>query len=643
MTAPVTLASYYIVDSTIDVTIAAAHALGGDNPTGNNNVTIQLGSNTCNASTGMSSPITEVTASLGTPKSFKLDNSYNTGSNMRFCYRYNGDNAAYNASPWVSSSAFLVRNTFTTLTITAQPTAGGTTLLNTGTASITVNVANGEGGNAPTAGDINFKLGYGTCSASSGMTTNTIGTITDGSLSGSSSLTKTVQLSDDHVIGQDIKFCVRYEGHGNYGASDWVESEAFRVKTQPTIPAVSTVEVVLSPDKNDYTTFSVTVSGAITPASTNLTLVDANNTVICPAQTTNYNCTVDSISDTVFTYRIASNLPGTLSLTPKYAEDAKNKSATGTAFTVDSRYEITWSIQTSSYTRNLTTPNPNFLTFSSYENVTAYDGADEEMVTFLKAAFSITNYSTYDNATFGLTPKVMKVIGGVDGSPLSTEYAGCSPITAQGVINCSETKVDDANTAGLRIILEPSSSTSSYYKASQLSSNYVSVNILANVIENPKNSIYNTVNNCYQTDGVRYFTITGYTEQALLASQDFENGNLQFQLECVYMSTDDWCYDFYKGMNDDSAHWTDSSQDCSDQTDYSITTSNMEVAFTPVSGVPGLYQFVITLKNDSFGGCPGRGGYIEEKAHLRFYFETGNSDYETFEATTTKESNDSCN
>ncbi len=643
MTAPVSLASYYIVDATIDVTIAATHALGGDNPTGNNNVTIQIGSNTCDTSTGMSSYIDTVTASLGTAKTITLGKNFNTGSNMRLCYRYNGDSAAYNASPWVSSSDFLVRNTFTELTITAQPTAGGTTLLNTGTASITVNVANGEGGTAPTNGDINFKLGYGTCSASTGMTTNIIGTITDSTLSGSSSLTKMVTLSDDHVVGQDIKFCVRYEGHGNFGASDWVESEAFRVKTQPTIPTVSTVEVILSPDKDDYTSFSVTLDGAIDPAVANLTLVDANNTVICPAETTNYDCKYDQLTDNTFTYLIASNLPGTISLTPKYAEDAKNKAATGTAFTVDSRYEITWTQQTTSYTRNLSTLNPDFLTFSSYEKVTSFDNADEEMVTFLKAIFSITNYSTYDNAVFGLTPKVMKVIGGVDGSYLTTDYAGCAPITAQSVVNCSETKVDDSNTAGLRIILEPSASTSSYYKTSQLSSSFVSVNILANVIETPTDTAYNPVNNCYQLEGVRYFTITGYTEQSLLASQDFENGNLQFQLECIYTAADDYCYDFYKGLSDGSAHWTDSSQECEDKTDYSIQDSNMEVAFTPVDGVAGLYQFVITLKNDSFGGCPDRGAIIQSGAHLRFYLETGNSDYETFEVTTTKSTNNSCN
>jgi hypothetical protein len=635
MASPASLASYYIVGATLDVTIDAVHAAGGDDPSGTNNVTIQLGSGTCNASTGMSAPIAEVTTSLDTPRTFNLGSSYNTGSEMRFCYRYNGDgaNGAYNASAWAASSAFLVRNTMVNLTVTTQPTAALTV---GGSASVTVAVVNGESGANPTSGDIEFKLGSGTCNSSSGMTTGVIGTIPNGTLTGGNSLTKTVTLTNDHAIGADIRFCMRYAGSGSYGASSWVASTAFRVKAQPAIGAVSpaTVAVVLSPNMDDYTEFTFPISNGVSLAPAQITVVDGSNTVICQGgaagntiTTTNYKCQYVSVTSGTYKFQIASKLPGTITLTPKYTADERNLAATGTAFTVDARYEVTWVNQPA-----LSNGIP--LTWIAVEQADTL----ASMVTGISAKFSITNYSGYDNGVFELTPRVMKIINSVDQGLFSTTLSGCV-INADFSVGCAEAKIDDSQTTAIRLVLQPSTGKAAYYTTSQLSSGYHTISVTANVLQydgSPRLSF-----DCPEegTDpAIRYFTITGLTDQQLPSAIDFSKGDFQLQLECVYEAAEDWCYDFFSGSGS-PVRWTDAGEECKDEANY----SNVPLTVQWLGIVEGLNQFKLTIKDNSFTGCAGRGGIIQTDIYARFYYGTGGSDYQTFEFVVSDDTNDRCN
>jgi hypothetical protein len=288
----------------------------------------------------------------------------------------------------------------------------------------------------------------------------------------------------------------------------------------------------------------------------------------------------------------------------------------------------------------MTTANTTFLTFSGYENVTAYDLSGEYMVTFLKADFGITNYSTYDNALFELTPRIMKVINGVESGLIATASANCS-ITSNFHITCIETKVDDANTSQLKMVLEPASAKTSHYVTAQLSSTPKNATVTANIIETPIDTAYSLGIDCPKdpADGYRYFEITGYTEQKIEGALGLDKGTFEVQLECVYMEAEDWCYYFYSGAND-PGYFTDSTGGCTGQANY----NNLGMGITwENTAVTGLYKFTIAVgKDTTFGGCAGRGGIIEERAHLRFHFNQASSDYEIFEFVITKEANDAC-
>ncbi|NMB88141.1 MAG: hypothetical protein GYA17_07260, partial [Chloroflexi bacterium] len=340
----------YSVGETYELTVLAAHSSGGSAPT-SGTVTAKLGTGACSSVSGMTSGVTDTfTGTLNVPTVIKFEARHlATGAALRFCYRYEG-NGSYEASAWYpSSNDFMVTAAATTASIAVQPEAeyalGGAGY------AITVNATRSDGGGTPTNGGVTIQLGSGTCNPTTGMSSGALSTYT-----GVVGSPKTITFDSSHVIGQDVKFCVRYDGDGDtFGASPYVSSSALRVKAAPTWSTTSALSFVASQTLGSlYSQVSLTLNNAITPDWHNVRLVltSAEATVMCPSDTANFKCVFDheSTSDvsTTYVYSIGATSATSWAVKAVYNADEYNRVTNGAEFSLQSQYSVSMGTTSSS-------------------------------------------------------------------------------------------------------------------------------------------------------------------------------------------------------------------------------------------------------------------------------------------------------
>lgn len=109
--------STYQVGGKYNITVNASRS-GGSGTVSSGNVTIKLGTGTCNATDGMTSGVLSTwTNTVGAVKEIEFTYLHVKGQDIRFCARYDGNNGNLNASAWESSNALRVK---------AVPTWSGT-------------------------------------------------------------------------------------------------------------------------------------------------------------------------------------------------------------------------------------------------------------------------------------------------------------------------------------------------------------------------------------------------------------------------------------------------------------------------------------------------------------------------------------
>ncbi len=401
--------STYEVESTYSFRINVAHSTSGETAPTSGKVTAQLGTGGCSETTGMESGLIETSSvEIGTTQSITFNTTSHKGKTLRVCYRYDGDGSHYLASKYGSTGAFTVTAQSTSVTIGAQPDS----VYQVGEKySITVNATRSGGSGTVAAGVVAIQIGTGACNASTGFAspisawTSTVG------------VAREITFLYDHVKGQDVRFCVRYNGNdSDLDPSDWVASNALRVQAVPTWSAAANVEVVASENRTVMTDFSVVLNNGYSPLQSHVQVVlnDEGSTLVCPSPTsdTEKACSLKSAvtstdgKTSTYTFQFASNTAKTWTVKPRYVPslsttdvDANNVAATGGTFTITSRYSISLSAVSSSAGCNGCSSSV-LWAYTPKELATG-----EVMSTGLNANLTVANFSNFNFETAGFSPQ----------------------------------------------------------------------------------------------------------------------------------------------------------------------------------------------------------------------------------------------
>ncbi len=437
----------YPIGGTYSFTINPALS-GGTLPT-SGTVTAILGTGPCTTSDGMTTGVLNTySANLGTAQTITFTHDQVTGSNnLVLCYRYDGDGKSYAASNYSASKAFQVTAAGTTASIAVQPDTDGYQVGEKYSITVTATRSGSTGAN-PTSGTVTIQLGSGNCIATTGMDGGILNTYTP-----TVGNAQSVTFATTHVVGKDLRFCVRYDGDGdNFNPSGYISSTAFRVKAVPTWGSLAQVDFAASQNKDVTKQFSVTLNNgyslAGSPNKVTLALASDTSTVVCPATTSEISCQQSGSpttngTATTFTFTVAANTAKKWSIVPLYAGDANNVANTGTtAFTLRSYYNIQMgsSVSATVGCPSCTDDNQYLYAYTPIETSTA-----DVMQTDLATTFNISNFTVFDYTSLGLS--ALTVAKKANGDTVTVDPASSTcTITngsSAGKISCPGAKVTD--------------------------------------------------------------------------------------------------------------------------------------------------------------------------------------------------------
>lgn len=578
----------YNTSQDLTLTVSAAHSIAGGTapPSANNDVTIQLGVNTCDPATGMATPLISYNATSGSAKTIDLTNSHITGQNLRFCFYYEGS-TNYNASPWVASDAFLVK---ATPTLTVNPTtvniyasAGMDDFT-----EFTVTVSNGVNISASNVRVINTVDQSVICPAvTSSITCNqksAVGNVITYEIAANTSLNLTAQAT--------------YTADASNFAATSSNFSIATVKATPTLAvAPASVSITASENKTVTTNFTVTLTGGVNTSVSNVRIINtADDSVICPATTTDITCTQGTPSGDEIPYTIAANTALSLTAKAEYTEDLSNNEATSSNFTITSAYQVSMgSVSVSQGTGDIGSTDP-FVPPAADAYLWAYSSfeadAGDKMTTDVSGSFSFANFTGLANYnTYGLSASVVAIDS--NGNTLAqAATSGTCTISAAGNISCLGVKVLHSTTKNFKLLLTPG--TPSNFTGT-LESTSATVHTIQNIIEDTvgeTNKITLEDGGCSGTKQV--FNVSGYAAGNGDPTQTLTPSDFILFLAC------------------------EKDNDGNDDYDDTFMYSSANSAFSSDMGwdgsVPNAFSFQITPNSSYAGvsGCP----YQVEKVKL---------------------------
>lgn len=598
----------YQVASTYTFLVNVAHATSGGPAPTSGKVTAILGTGSCSATDGMKTGVVNTsTVDLGTSHSFTFENSQ-LNKTLTVCYRYDGDNSHYSASNYVATPAFTIIAQSTTASIATQPNAS---YLVGETYSITVTATRSSGTSTVTQGDTTIQLGTGVCDAANGMTsgilnswTNTVGAA------------RNIVFSQNHVQGQDLRFCVRYNGNGtDLSPSSWVASNAVRVRAVPTWSATANVEVAASQNRDVATSFSVVLNNAYSPIQSHVQVVlnDANSTVLCPSSPTDTEkvCSLTGATTsadgkaTTYTFSFATNIANTWTASPRYLSslsstdvDPNNTDATGSTFTIHSYYDI--SIAGVSTTVGSASGSNALYAYTDKEQSTG-----DTMSTTLSTTVTVANFTNFDFTT-GLRAVASAEQEGTGDLPLDPTSGPCSITNTSsagvqvGAVSCPLIRVSNSVIDRFRITLIPDNS--SLFGTNLSSMTESKLIIIQNVIEQPSDAAYSIkVENglCGGADlKQQIYNISGYAAGTGNPAIPLLASDFTFMLTC-------------ENSDDGDANWDDTFV-------YSSANSTFSQLTWDTSVTPPKFSFVLKGNSGSTGysGCTRNADGVRFDLHI---------------------------
>jgi hypothetical protein len=566
-------------------------------------------------------PLSVGSAGLATSAAYTFPDTLN--GTYVFCAHYTGDTNYAPSSPYWRSSSFSIakRDTIVSGLSPTPPSVGfvvGTSY------TFSAVVADNEGGTnppTPTGGTVDLYLVSSSVTTYAGCTTTTsLGSIavTNGAASGA------ITFTDSEVTGNQYKICYRYSGAGQHGQSPFVlYNNAFLVKRQPLVTTVpSTTNIVAVEDATvtaNQTSLTVVLKNIKDIDSSKLKLLDSSNNTVCVgnADTTSsghYLCKQPTLTASnsggfdyiTATWKIAFNDAESLSLTPHFEGDTKNLSVDGTAFTVRSRYSLTWIANTMAWTPVASTTLVAYLA-----------GEPDTMTTTFEGVFKFDKFTNHTYTTSDFTGAV--VLG--SGESGSIDPAGtCTLETIVGnatygngiKVTCTGVGLTDARDDTVDLQVTPTG-TAGDYTGDSTSPDIANIDVKGNVVETdggPKVRL-----GC-DGDYVK-FHVTG---SATVASTDFAESmkNIWVVLGCERNNNDDNSWNIFHPALTYTFRWPNgnvttftipSTADVSNST-YDPSTGNFSVDITANSNATG----------DNGSPNPGGCGWNANKLRIGLYY-----------------------
>jgi hypothetical protein len=561
-------ASTYQVDGTYSFQISAAHATaGGAAPTGGK-VTAILGTGPCSSTNGMTSgQVSTSTVDLGTSQSFTFA-SAQQNKTLTVCYRYDGDSSHYAASNYTATSSFTITSQSTTASIATQPDS--TTPYEVGdTFAITVNAVRTSNSSSINTGNVSIQLGTGNCTSTSGMIAGVIST-----WSNTVGSPRTVTFALSHVVGQNLRFCVRYDGDsGTLSASPWVASNDLRVMAVPNWSSTAAVEFAASQTQNVKGSISVTLNNAYHPISSHVQIVlnDTDHTVLCPTASgdTQKTCTLKSASSTdggtttTYVFDISTNTAQTWTAMPRYLNtlgtsdvDSNNATALGTTFTIKSVYQLTVGQVNSS--EGCSTCSGLLLGYTPYEV-----NSSDIMMTNLTSTLTVANFTSFDFTSAGLSAAVTGLGSGGSAISVDPSSGGCTITnstnaagTQVGLISCPSIRVTNSMVSNFQVTVTPTNPSA--YPTALNSTVTGGINVYQNIIEESTGGTYDIRVNNGGCDGKQQiFEIVGYAAGTGDTSQVLKPEDFVFYLACEKDNDGDSDWDYFYTYDKDSATFSE--------------------------------------------------------------------------------------
>lgn len=481
--------STYQIGDVYGFQISAAHAVSGGTAPTSGKVTAILGTGTCSATQGMTSGVLSTsTVDLGTSQSFTFESNHR-GRTMIVCYRYEGDSTHYLASDYSATSTFTVTSQATSVSIATQPNSTVPYLVG-GSYAITVNAVRTSDNSAITVGNVSIQLGTGQCNANNGMTSGLIS-----NWSNTVGAAQNVEFTIDHVTGQDLRFCVRYDGNGTtLAASQWLASNTLRVKAVPTWNATTSLQVDASETKDVTVDIAVVLRNAYQPESSHVRILlnDETGTIVCPSPATDTTraCSLASTDTSVagqvtYHFSFGTSTAGTITVRPAYVAslsttdvDSNNTDAMGTTFTIQSIYNL--SIGSVSTTAGCSTCATNLWAYTDKEQA-----ANNIMSTDLMTYLTVAHFTNFDFTTAGINASVTGEHDSTTGLSVSGSCTITNVDTSGGVVgrvDCPQIRITDSVIDLFRVSLN--TPNNALYSSNLSSTTESGLRIVQNIVEN---------------------------------------------------------------------------------------------------------------------------------------------------------------
>ena len=571
---------------------------------------------------GASSLITPITltvgsAGLATSDAFTFPDSLN--GTYVFCAQYTGD-TNYAASAYLQSSSFSITKRATLASALAPaPPPGGFVV---GTSyTFTAAVADNQGGTTPptpTGGTVNLYLvGSYVTNARDCTTSQSLGSLAvrDGGASGP------VTFTNSMPSGNQYNICYQYSGAGQWGASPLVVyNNPFYVKRQPAFTVVpgATSVTAAEDDTANQTTLTVTLNNITGYDSKKLKLVDGSGNTVCvgnadTTSTGHFQCDQPSLTNSssngidyvTASWSIGFNDAESVTVTPSYEGDNENLAVEGTAFTIRSRYKVTWIADSMVWTPVADT------------TLVAYlDGEPDQMTTTFSGEFQFDGFTNQPYSAGDFTGAV--VVGSGQSGSINNPLEGCAFIlvTVPGgnavKITCNNVGFYDARTNTVDLHITPTGTADDY--TGSLTSpdvNTIDVNgnltqitgidVKGNVTQGADNTSPKIKLGC-SSDGYVQFTVSGI---ASVGSTDFSKAmeKMSIVLGCESTFSGRRSWNIYRPEYSNGGL---------------IFPANVDYTSENYDAHSGNFSFVMTAKSDAFikSGC----GFNANKLRMGLYF-----------------------
>ena len=375
-------------------------------------------------------------------------------------------------------------------------------------------------------------IDVGTQTTPGGTVSLVLTSMNDNSCSSGTVIFANATLNNGTINGQQFTFpngvvdgtlhrvCYRYvssTGHADSASMDSNTSAGAYVKNTAVFSVQpSAVQFFASDDGDVVGDISLTLDSIGPIDLTALTLKNSGGTVICAGSastaTSNVTCAITPASDVVYTAPASSSVAGktvitwhmtatramSTSLTPSFAGDSRNFSASGSAFTVKAIYDLVWSG---------IGVNPG--TVAAY--VAGQTDANNPVSTDVYGLFAFSHFFNFDYTSLSLNPLVLPGPSGtLAGTPVCTvTNVGWMSGSNVASLDCT-TSFTSVNTTTVKLQLQPTDP--SLYSDTLLSTNNT-INVKGNIIRPTQINDYTTVDipkiaTTCSSNNVK-FTITG--------------------------------------------------------------------------------------------------------------------------------------